>query len=120
MHGTVITTDVVRRRLAKKLVDLHLRFAKQFAEIDGIKSSLIANAENAGGGFREVFEKKGQVTVAAPKAKECRGTIAVLDQAAFKALPDSRREKLIADGLVTEQEDWSGAFYGRATVKLFT
>jgi hypothetical protein len=119
MHGTVITTDVVRRRLAKKLVDLHLRYRKLFAEIDGLKASLIANAKNAGDSFREVFEK-GQLTVAPPKAKECRGMIAVLDQAMFKALPESRRQKLIDDGLISMQEDWSGAFYGRATVKLFT
>jgi len=117
MHGTV--TDVVRRKLAKKLVDLHIRFAKQFAELDGLKASLIANAKNAGDGYRESFEK-GQVTVAAPKDKVCRGTIAVLDQAAFKALSDGRRQKLIDDGLISMQEDWAGAFYGRVTVKLFT
>ena len=111
--------DTVRRKLARTLIDLRLRHKRLFDEIDGLKTSLVLNAENAGDGFREVFDKKGIITVAAPKDAVCRGNLPAIDVAAFNALSEARRQKLIEDGIVKIAEDWSRKFYGRVDVKLF-
>jgi hypothetical protein len=111
-------TNTVRRKLARTLLEKRLRNAKLFADIDGLKAALIANAAKGGNGFREVFEK-GQITVACPKAKECKGDLPEVDPAAFAALPASRREKLIEDGIVKLVPSWSREFYGRVDIKLF-
>lgn len=111
--------NAVRRSLAKKLVELRLRHRKVFDDMDGLKASLIANAQKAGDGFRELFEGKGQISVACPKAKEFRGDLPEVDPVAFHALPDAKRQKLIDDGVIKLVPNWSRDFHGRVEIKLF-
>jgi hypothetical protein len=111
--------DSVRRGIARTLLSLRLRHAKLFDEIDGLKASLILNAKKAGEGFREVFDKKGIITVAAPKDKEFKGEVPEVDPDAFGALPEAKRQKLIAEGIVKIVPHWSRDFHGRVDVKTF-
>jgi len=108
---------VDRKALCERLLALRLKHAKVFSEIDGLKAELIvaAGAE----GFREVFPGKGQVTVSAAKAKEFKGDLPEIDAIAFHALTDSKRQKLVEDGVIKIVPTWSRDFHGRVDVKTF-
>lgn len=103
--------------LCEELLALRIKHADIFTQMDGLKASLIvaAGAE----GFREVFPGKGQVTISAAKGKEFRGDLPEIDPAAFHALTDAKRAKLIADGVVKLVPVWTREFHGRVDVKTF-
>jgi hypothetical protein len=106
-----------RRALCEDLLALRIKHAAVFAQMDGLKASLIvaAGAE----GYREVFAGKGQVTVAAAKGKEFKGDLPEVEPAAFHALSDAKRQKLIDDGIVKLVPVWTRDFHGRVDMKTF-
>jgi hypothetical protein len=108
-----------KRSLCEKLLALRLKHADVFGQIDSLKAELIQVATGANEGFREVFAGKGQVTVAAPKAKEFKGDLPEVDPAAFHALSDAKRQKLIDDGIIKLVPNWTRDFHGRVDVKTF-
>lgn len=109
-----------KRSLCEKLLVLRLKHADVFSAIDSLKAELIVVAGDCGeGSFREVFPGKGQITVAAPKAKEFKGDLPEIDPAAFHALSGAKRQKLIDDGVVKLVPNWTRDFHGRVDVKTF-
>lgn len=108
-----------RRDLCERLLALRLKHVDVFAEIDNLKAQLIVVAGDAGEGFREVFVGKGQVTVAAPKAKEFKGDLPEVDPTTFHALSDAKRQKLVDDGIIKLVAVWTRDYHGRVDVKTF-
>ncbi len=108
-----------RRKLCEQLLALRIKHAEVFGEIDSIKASLILVAHELGEGFREVVAGQGQVTVAAPKAKEFKGDLPEVDPGAFHALSDAKRQKLIDGGVIKLVPHWTRDFHGRVDVKTF-
>ena len=114
------TGSGIRRSLAKKLLSLRVKHAKIFADMDSIKATLIDLVTKDGkGSTREVFPELGTVTVAPAKDRECRGNIPEVNIENFNALPESRRAKLVDDGVISVVEDWSRPFRGSVAVKTF-
>jgi hypothetical protein len=108
-----------RRALCERLLALRLKHADVFAEIESLKAELIVAAGELGEGFREVFVDRGQVTVAGPKAKEFKGHVPEVDPKIFDALTESRRGKLIDEGIIKVVPTWTRDFHGRVDVKPF-
>jgi hypothetical protein len=105
--------------LARELVKLRFDHATVFAREAELKSLLIEIAKGKGENFKEVAAGFGTVSVSAPKDKQCTGTAPELIVDAFLAAPERTRDSLIERGIVKIVEQWTGASYGRVTVKLF-
>jgi hypothetical protein len=58
-------------------------------------------AEEAGEGFTEQVNGKGQVEVSAGSAEKFKGLMPTLDAAAYLDLPEKKRAELIDAGIVT-------------------
>lgn len=108
-----------RRDLAEELLGIEIANAELFGRIDGIKSDLKGIATSGGESFKEEFAGQGSVTVAGVKGKRFLGEAPELDPDAWLALPEKRREAMLANGLVKMVRNYSGAYYGAVTVKLF-
>jgi len=98
---------------------LRLKHADVFGAMDQLKAALIALATDTGEGFREVFVDRGQITVAAAKAKEFKGHVPEVEPKIFDALSEAKRKKLIDDGIVKIVPHWTRDFHGRVDVKSF-
>jgi hypothetical protein len=108
-----------RRRLAVELVTIHHKHRSDFARIDELKAALKKIAGDAGENFQEALEGKGVVKVSAPKDGKFKGIFPVIQEAAYLALPDARRNKLEEDGIVKMTPMTGNPFYGSVTVELF-
>lgn len=108
-----------RAELCRELLDIELEHQLVFERIDAIKAELkrIALAD---GQFRETFPGIGYVSVSPEKPKTYKGDLPVLVGDAWLALRDKQRDKLVADGLVRIEAQYSGAYYGRVEAKLIT
>jgi hypothetical protein len=113
------TGDGTRKALARRLLDLRVRNAKIYDEEKSLKAALIAHAAKEGEGFREFFDKEGTITVSPPKDRECRGNLPEVDVSVFNDLSESRRDKLVVDGVIKIVENWSRQQYGRVEIKTF-
>jgi hypothetical protein len=107
------------RELAEELVGIHVANRATFGRIDELKELLKAAATAAGASIREVIPGQGKVAASGRKESEFRGDLPELDPAAWNALSESRRDKLIADGVVKIVPTWSKTYYGSVTVDLF-
>src|SRR5258708_3310918 len=107
-----------RRAIAEKLVDLYVKLAGPFGEIDDLKEKLRKEAESEGRGFKEEFAGKGLVQVSAGSEEECKGKDAALNLGAYYNLSDRQQEKLKADKIVIEKLLWTKATRPSVTVKL--
>ena len=108
-----------RAELCRELLDIELEHRAMFERMDAIKAQLKQIAGNDGQ-FREVFPGFGHVSVSPAKPKTFKGELPVLVGEAWLALKDTRRDKLIADGLVKIEPQFTGAYYGRVDVELHT
>ena len=107
-----------RRAIAEKLVDLHVKHASVFGDIDDLKEKLRLEAEKDGRGFKEEFAGKGLVTVSAGSAEEFKGLMPTLDEVAFLNLPNRQQDKLMADKIVIMERQFSRASRPSVSVKL--
>jgi hypothetical protein len=105
--------------LARELAKLRAEHATVFARDAELKSLLIEIAKSKGENFKEVATGLGTVNVSAPKEARCKGTAPELVIEAFLAAPERTRDNLIERGIVKIVEQWTGAYYGAVTVKLF-
>ena len=71
-----------------------------------------------GAGFTEEVAGKGVVEVSAGSEAKFKGLMPVLDEAAFLDLPDARRQRLIADQVVSMEKQWTKASKPSVTVRL--
>lgn len=108
-----------RRSIAEELLGIEQRHAPLFSRMKGLKKSLIAIATAGGENFQELFGKIGVVRVNRAKPSEVKGEVPDLDAAAFLALTDRDRQRLIDKGVVKMVESKTGAYYGGVTVDLF-
>ena len=106
-----------RRAIAEKLVDLHVKHAPVFGEIDDLKDKLRKEAEGEGRGFKEEFAGKGLVTVSAGSEEEFKGLMPTLDEVAFLNLPNRQQDKLMADKIVIMKRQFTKASRPSVTVK---
>lgn len=107
-----------RSAIAKVLLETQRRISADLLRIDGLKEQLRDLCEKDGAGFTEEVEGLGSVEVKAGAPAKLRGILPELDPEAFLALPESRRAKMIGDGLVEMAEQWSKASKPSVTVRL--
>jgi hypothetical protein len=112
------TTATVRRKNARRLLELYIKHDALFTEIDSLKATLIAEAAKDGESFKEFFDKVGKVSVSAPAPARCTGTEYVVDQSKFLELTDAQKKKLTDDGLIEQKEVRKREYSGRCEVKV--
>jgi hypothetical protein len=106
-----------RLELCRELLEIERDNAATFTRMDEIKTLLKLDA--AGNGkFRETFANLGYVSVSPARPEEVTGSAPVLQVAAWNALKEARRDKLIDDGVVRIMDVVKGAYHGRVDVKL--
>lgn len=106
-----------RLELCRELLDIQLANRAVFDRIDAIKTELKARAL-AEGKFRETFVGLGYVSVSPATPEQVTGEAPELVVASWQGLPQSRREKLLEQGLVEIKPTVKGAYHGRVDVKL--
>ncbi len=106
-----------RSELCRELLQLRVDNGPAFDRIEAIKTELKAHA-GADGKFRETFVGIGYVSVSPESAPKFKGDFPVVNVEAWKALKSARQDKLIEDGIVKIESQYSGAYYGAVTVKL--
>lgn len=89
-----------RHAIAERLLERERKIAEDLRLIDEDKDALRKLSEAAGAGFKIEIEGLGLVEVKAGRAEEITGTQPELVVAGFLKLAESRREKLVADGLI--------------------
>lgn len=100
--------------LCLELLHLERDHADIFARADAIKAEL----KSKGIKFRETVPGLGYVSVSPPTPEEVTGEAPELAVAAWQALTDGRRAKLLEQGLVKVVPTIKRAFYGRVEAKL--
>ncbi len=106
-----------RRALAQQLIELQTEIEPVLGKIDALKEDLRQIAEQEGQGFTEQVEG-GSVEVKPARARELKGVLPELKAEAFLALPQSRQDKLIGQGLVEMVHQWSPAARPSVTVRI--
>lgn len=109
-------TKMKPRELAEELVKIHRQYLPVFDREAELKSALKGGTSV---NFKETFPGLGEVSVSAPKPERTEGEAPELIVSAFLELPEKRREKLIADGVVQKVLVKVGAYHGAVRVKTF-
>lgn len=107
-----------RARIAREIVDLSTSIAPTVAKIDALKDQLRTVSDELGAGFTEEVAGKGSVEVKAATTRSFKGTLPKLVAETFLALKDASRRKLIDDGLVVEEQQWTRPSKASVTVRL--
>jgi hypothetical protein len=106
-----------RRAIAAQLIKLHVKYEGVFAQVEQLKDQLRDIAEADGAGFKEPFPD-GVVEVSkGSEGGKFKGLMPVLDAAAFLALPEGRRDKLIDDKIVAMEKQFTKASRPSVSVK---
>jgi hypothetical protein len=108
-----------RLELCLELLEIERDNAALFTRIDAIKAELKLKAGTEGK-FRETFAGLGYVSVSPAKPEEIVGEEPLVVVAAWQALKQPKRDRLIEDGLVKITPIVKGAYHGRVDVKLLT
>lgn len=107
-----------RRQIATTILTLQKKIAPDLLKIDECKEALRGEIQETGEGFTEEVPGLGTVEGKAGSEAKLKGILPVLDASAFLTLPESRREKLLGDGLVINEEQWQPARKPSVTVRL--
>lgn len=107
-----------RRKIAEELLELQGQVEPTLLRIDALKEALREICTSSGEAFTEEVAGKGSVEVKAGNDKKFKGLLPELKAEVFLELPESRRDKLIADGLVAMEQQWSKATKPSVTVRL--
>lgn len=107
------------RDLGEEALDIKIEHREVFRRLDEIAQEAKVLATELGESIKDTFVGKGVVKVSPQKERTLRGKLFKLATEVFLAKPASRRESLIASGIVTEEEDWSRADYGRFSADPF-
>lgn len=110
-------TPPTRLELCRELLQLRIDNGPALSRMDAIKTELKAIATKDGK-FRETFVGIGYVSVSPESAGKFKGDFPIVNVEAWKALKPARQDKLIEDGIVKIESQYSGAYYGAVTVKL--
>jgi hypothetical protein len=109
--------ETPRQALCRELLGIQVKHSDVFDRIEAIKTALKKYADEDGK-FRETFVDLGYVSVSPAKPEQVIGTAPALQVGAFNELPQSRRDKLLEQGLVAIENIVKGASYGQVRVKL--
>jgi hypothetical protein len=107
-----------RSELCRELLILRFDNRAAFDRMEAIKSELKLLASTQGK-FRENFPGIGYVSVSPAAPEQKLGDAPALVIAAWDALKQPRRDKLIEDGVIRIEPIIKGAYHGRCDVKLF-
>lgn len=108
-----------RLKLVRELLQLRKDNEAIYKREEELKADLKAIAGGLGENFKETIPGLGSVSVAPPKDKQFKGTMPEVVGLKWTALTDAQRKKYLEGGVIAEVEQWSGAYYGAVTVKLF-
>jgi hypothetical protein len=98
-----------RRDVAERLINLHVKHAALFTEIEGLKEKLRIAAEADGKGFKEEFGEGRHVNVSKPSKSKFKGIVPVLDADQFLALDEKERERLIKGKVISMESQHTQA-----------
>lgn len=107
-----------RKQLATTLLAATAKISDDVQKIEDCKEALRADSKESEESFTVEVEGLGVVEVKAGSEAKLKGVLPVLDAAAFLALPESRRAKLIDSKLVSMTEQWTSARKPSVTVRL--
>ena len=105
------------RVLCRELLEIRRDNLATFTRIEAINTRLKSIARD-GGKLREVFDGLGYVSVSPPTDEQVTGEKPELQIEAWQGLPESRRSKLLEQGLVKIMNIVKRATYGQVRVKL--
>ncbi|MGY3393416.1 hypothetical protein ACVWW6_006007 [Bradyrhizobium sp. USDA 3311] len=109
--------DTPRQALCRELLEIRRDNLTIFTRIEAINTRLKKLAGDEGK-FREAFDELGHVSVSPPTPEQVTGEAPVLQIEVWQALRDSRRDKLLEEGLVEVKSIIKRATYGQVRVKL--
>ena len=98
-----------RRATAARLLELNVKYAELFRDIEELKEKLRQIAIADGAGFKEDFEEARFVKVSAPSESKFKGIMPVFDPAAFLALAKKRQDALIEAEVVKMEQQFTKA-----------
>lgn len=107
-----------RRQLATTILTLQKKIAPDLLKIDECKEALRAEIQDSGEGFTEEVPGLGTVEGKAGCEAKVKGFAYIINQTAFADFPEGRREKLIADGIVSKEVLTQPARKPSVTVRL--
>jgi hypothetical protein len=105
-----------RNKLGKELLNLVKANEPALKRMDEIKSELKTDASE---NFKLTIAKLGEVMVSAPKDETFKGTVPTVNPEKFLALSEAKRNQVIKSGLITMEDEYTGAYYGSVRTKLF-
>jgi hypothetical protein len=108
-----------RRKDAEELATLYCDHADVFTRESELKARIKRHATDAGESFQEVFPGKGIIKASGDKPAKFKGTFPVIQEHAYFALTDKRREKLGEDGIIIMTPLWGNPSYGRVMFEPF-
>lgn len=98
-----------RRAVAEKLFDICVKYDGVFRDVESLKDQLREFAIADGHGFTEDFGDARFIKVSSPSDSKFKGIVPVLDPAAFLALAKRRQEALIAEKVITMEQQFTKA-----------
>jgi hypothetical protein len=112
-----VPKDTPRQALCRELLEIRRDNLLTFTRIDAINARLKTIA-GTDGKFREAFDDLGHVSVSPATPEQIAGSKPELQVEAWQGLPESRRAKLLEQGLVKVMNIIKRATYGQVRVKL--
>lgn len=115
-------TDTALRSLAEKLVRAEAELARKAGDLVSLIEEVKAEMRKTcpeGGKYKWEFPGQGEVSLAGKREAEFKGLMPEVVAETFLGLTESRRQKLIDDGVVKMSTQYGSPFHGRVTVKLF-
>jgi hypothetical protein len=109
--------DTPRQALCRELLEIRRDNLSIFSKIDAINTRLKSLAFTEGK-FREAFDDLGHVSVSPATPEQVSGEKPELQVEAWQGLPESRRSRLLEQGLVKVMNIIKRATYGQVRVKL--
>lgn len=106
-----------RRQIAEELIALERDIAPTVAKINALEELLREMAAADGAGFLEQIGVDS-VRVTAGSEEKFKGITPVLKPEAFLALSESRQAKLVGDGIIVMEQQWSRARKPSVNVRL--
>lgn len=107
-----------REENCRKLLATTKKIADDIQTIEDCKEAARIDAQEHKEGYTVKVDGLGEVEVSAPAERKLKGLAHVLDQETYLDLSESRRKKLIADGLVIEEREYQPARKPSVTVRL--
>ena len=107
-----------RHALAENVLRVARKMQPDVDSLEADKAKLRAISAQSGEGFTETVEKLGEVEVKAGQDKKFKALVPVLDPDKFLDLASGQQEKLIKDGVVAMERQYSKETKPSVTVRL--